>query len=191
VFAAAEEERWALVAETRAAFTRVVAIGCGALAVLAPVALRVLLPGGYDTAELGATAAVTAFAVMPFLSRQTAMVVLMQRQRTGPLAWSTIPAVVISLGLCLALVPPLGLVGAALATVAGFAAQAAILRRLAGRLAVIPSRGRETAISWASAAALSAAAAIAPAGGAWLAARVVAGLALASWLTVTVTRLIR
>ena len=65
---------------------------------------RSCCPAATTSRELGATSAVTAFAVMPFMSRQTSIVLLMQRQRTAPLAWATIPAAAISLGLCVVLV---------------------------------------------------------------------------------------
>ncbi len=177
IYRAKQGERWRVLAETTAALYPLAALAAGGLALLAPLALMVAAPPAYDPADLTPVSAIVAFAVIPYITYLSAVHIVFWRGRTGVLALSTPIAAAVNLALVLVLVGPLGLEGAALATVVAYGLLALLVHLRARRMAEVPWR-RSTALrATAIAAALTLAGAFGPTEGLWLGVRGVAGAA--------------
>jgi len=136
----AGRERWSLLADTGA--TVVVAAGAAgaAVAVAAPVLLTLSAPGEYQPDDLVHVVAGIAIAAPLFASYTASVLCLIAAGRTAALMWITPAVAVLNIALNLALLPELGLGGAAIATVAAYGAQAFLVRRATNRIAAVPWR---------------------------------------------------
>ena len=189
VFRAPEEHRWAALADTTAAISRVAAAGAALTAIGAPLALVVLAPARYEPLDLAVVSALIALAAVPFVTYCSHLHILLWHGRTFVLAWVTPLVALVNVGANLALVPVLGLVGAAVATVISYALQATLVGVAARRLGSVPWRVRafiEASVVSGSAVAV---AAVVPARGAWLGVRAAVAAALFVWLVRVVVRL--
>lgn len=191
IYGAPEEERWRLLADTSATVTRLAALVCGGIAIGAPLALRVAAPASYDPASLTPVVAIVAGTLMLLVLYLSNVHITFQQRRTGILAWAAPVAAVFNIGLNVVLVPVMSLTGAAVATLLAYWLFALLLQRRGSQLADVPWDHGQTRRAWVVAAALVAAGALAPTGGYWLAARLVAGLALLGVFGNEVRKLVR
>lgn len=145
-FGAEEHLRWQSLAETAALVTRLAALTCGVIALLARPLLSVVVPPDYDLSSLAEITAVLSLATLPWATYLPRSQVLFWTKHTRPLAWITPAAAILNLALVAALLPPFGLVGAAAATVLAIGFQAAATNVAASRVADVPWRwGSEAA----------------------------------------------
>lgn len=141
-FGAEEHLRWRSLAETAAMVTRLAALACGVIALLARPLLAVVAPADYDPGFLAEITAVLALSTMPWSTYLPRSQVLFWTKHTKPLAWITPAAAVLNLALVAALLPPFGLVGAGAATVLAIGFEAVAMDRAAARVADVPWRRR-------------------------------------------------
>lgn len=147
VFGVADGERWQLLARTAVETLRVVSIAIAAIAIGAPCALAVLAPSDYDVSGLGSVSALVALSTLPYFWVSLNSTVLIWSGRTSVFALATPVSVGFNLLLCALLIPPLGLEGAALATLAGYLLLAALTWFGSRSLASVPWDLRVLAIA--------------------------------------------
>lgn len=138
VFGVADSERWGLLAKTAVETLRVVAIAIAAIAIGAPCALAVLAPSDFDVSGLGDVCALVALSTLPYLWVSLNSTILVWHGRTSVFALATPVSVAFNLLLCALLIPPLGLEGAAVATLAGYLLLALLTWFGARSLAAVP-----------------------------------------------------
>jgi O-antigen/teichoic acid export membrane protein len=189
VFGVAEERRWSTLADTTDAVYRVAAIGAAATAVGAPVALVVLTPPEYEPLDLAPVSALVALSAVPFVMYCANLQVILWHGRTLALAWLTPLVAAVNVAANFALIPILGLRGAAVATVIAYVLQALALRAFAQRLRDVPWRRRAFVEACVLTVGAVAAGVVLPTGGAWLALRAAAALALAALLAGAAARM--
>lgn len=153
-FGAEEHLRWKSLAETAALVTRMAALACGVIALLARPLLSVVAPSDYDPGFLAEITAVLALSTLPWATYLPRSQVLFWTKHTKPLAWITPAAAVLNLALVAALLPPFGLVGAGAATVLAIGFEAAAMDIAASRVAEVPWRWSSEAAHYALGAAL-------------------------------------
>jgi len=141
-FGAEEHLRWRSLAETAALVTRLAALICGLIALLARPLLSIVAPSEYDPTFLAEITAVLALSSLPWATYLPRSQVLFWTKHTKPLAWITPSAAVLNLALVAVLLPPFGLVGAAAATVLAILYEAVVMDLAAGRVASVPWRWR-------------------------------------------------
>ncbi|HEX6755278.1 MAG TPA: oligosaccharide flippase family protein [Mycobacteriales bacterium] len=174
-------ERWLLAARSRDELYRILVPVLLGVTLAAPVLLRVVAPASFRPAGLLAVVFLVAVASVPLAAVGASGRALVSVRRSHPLAVAAVLAAAANVGLNLLLVPAVGLVGAAVATVAAFALQA-VLQRMA-----LPARPRWPASGPAVLAAVTAAVAVAglsvllPQTGGWNAARFLVALACLPW----------
>jgi O-antigen/teichoic acid export membrane protein len=139
-FGAEEHLRWRSLAETAAMVTRLAALACGAIALLARPLLSIVAPSDYDPTFLAEITAVLALSTLPWSTYLPRSQVLFWTKHTKPLAWITPAAAILNLALVAALLPPFGLVGAGAATVLAIGFEAVAMDLAAGRVADVPWR---------------------------------------------------
>ena len=137
-FGAEEHLRWRSLAETAAMVTRLAALACGVIALLARPLLSIVAPSDYDPTFLAEITAVLALSTLPWSTYLPRSQVLFWTKHTKPLAWITPAAAILNLALVLALLPPFGLVGAGAATVLAIGFEAVAMDLAAGRVADVP-----------------------------------------------------
>jgi O-antigen/teichoic acid export membrane protein len=138
IFGSGRETRWRFLADSAVDVLRVAAPVIAAIAVGAPCALAVFAPSDYDLAGLGTVSALVALASLGYLGYVTQANVIVWRGRTAVLAVATPLAAALNIALCFLLIPPMGLDGAALATLIAYAFLAWITWLRARRLASVP-----------------------------------------------------
>lgn len=177
-----EDVRWSFFADSAVAIARVVALVSAAFGLAAPIALEVLAPSDYDLSGLGEVSALVAASAIPYLWYLTGLNVVIWQGRSGILAIATPVAVTFNLVLCAILIPPMGLVGAALATLAAYLLLGAMTWVRARSMAEVPWDAKALALAAAPAAAGLAVALALPEDGLWLIVRgaLAAGFALAA-----------
>ncbi len=129
----------ASVHERARALTRSVAGAACLAALLGALATELTAVGGGD--DFGTAAGLVPLLVLALVLFSTTVAVqstMLIHRRTGPMAVHTAIAAVVNLGACLVLVPRWGAVGAAAATVVGFAYLAVGLYVAAGRIERVP-----------------------------------------------------
>ena len=189
VYGAQDEDRRAdVLAQTTAALYPLAAIVAGGIALLAPVALVVAAPGDYEPLALTPVTAIVALSVVPYVGYLSNVHLIFWRRKTGVLGWSTPLAAAVNVALTVALVPVIGLAGAALATVVSYAGQALLVRRARIKLQRVPWRAGVATRAWLGGGALVAAGALLPPDGVWLVLRIAGGLVLLAAFAVTVRR---
>lgn len=190
LFGSDEDRRWPLLAESAVEVARVVALANAALALGAPIALEIFAPADYDLAGLGAVSALVAASGLPYLWYATSYNVIVWRGRTGILGIATPVTAAFNLGLCALLIPPLGVEGAALATLLAYCLLATLIWARSRHLAEIPWDLRALATSAIPVLIAVPLALILPADGAWLALRglVAAALGVAALILLTASR---
>lgn len=120
VYGADDSRRWAVHrAITRLVWT-VAAASAIVLGALAPILLRLVAPGEYSPAALTPVTATIGATVAPYVLYLTAAVILFQERKSGVLALATPVVAALNVALNLWLVPRVGLMGAALATLVSY-----------------------------------------------------------------------
>lgn len=140
ILGAKESDRWEELASTALLVHRLAAGVACFIALLSPIALEIAVPAGYEVAGLVAPVSLIAVSAL-FMSAYLAGIhVVFHARRTGALAWISPLAACANIALNLALIPRMGLMGAALATVAAYGLQAGFVRLVAHRVATVPWR---------------------------------------------------
>jgi O-antigen/teichoic acid export membrane protein len=136
-FASEDSSRWKSLARTTTDVTRLASLLAGGLALTAPLGLLILAPASYGRDGLIAVTGLIAASAVPWSMYLPRLQILLWEQRTRPLLWISPAAAAINLLAAVLLVPPFGLVGAGVATVLAFAAQA-LFAHLATRSTPVP-----------------------------------------------------
>lgn len=138
IFGAEEEGRWSFLAASGVEITRIAAWAAAALSLAAPLALRLFAPADYDVAGLGTISLIVAVSALPYLWYLSSSNLAVWHARTGRIALASIAAVLLNLGLCVALIGPFGLEGVAAATLLAYLFLGAATWRWTRPLAAIP-----------------------------------------------------
>jgi O-antigen/teichoic acid export membrane protein len=136
-FSARDSSRWNSLAATATDVTRLASLLAGGLALTAPLGLLILAPPSYGLDGLVAVTGLIAASAVPWSMYLPRLQILLWEERTRPLLWISPAAAAINLLGAVLLVPPFGLVGAGVATVLAFAAQA-FFAHLATRSTPVP-----------------------------------------------------
>jgi O-antigen/teichoic acid export membrane protein len=112
VYADEDDGRWTTLVATTVPLARVVAAVVGAVALAAPLGLRILAPASYGTDELADVATLVAASALFDFAYLAAVHVLFKRKRTGVLLLAMPVAAALNVGLNLALLSSWGLRGA-------------------------------------------------------------------------------
>jgi O-antigen/teichoic acid export membrane protein len=140
IMSAPDDDRWAFLARTMRPIMWVAVICTVGLGLLAPLVVHVLAPASFgyrEMARLIQIIALTAPAQVVYLGAAS---VIFNQKRTTPLAFSTPIAAALFVGMSLAFVSWWGVLGMAIAKVAGFALLAVATMVAAGRVADVPWR---------------------------------------------------
>ena len=105
----------------------------------APEILHIIVPGAYQ--DSAAPGALLAFAAVATGAYQIASLGLSLDMRTDLLGWTALVAAIVTVALALMFVRPLGLLGVAIATLAGYTVSTIMAYILAQRLLPLPFRG--------------------------------------------------
>jgi O-antigen/teichoic acid export membrane protein len=134
IFAVSDHaERGAVLAAGRDTLYRLLIPVVVGLSVGSPIVLRIWAPPEYRPDDLLVVTAVVIVAVLPYTAGLTASRALLAEGRTARIAVATLVAAVANIVLNLALVPPYGLVGSALATLLAYAGLQQLLARTGGQ----------------------------------------------------------
>ena len=188
VYGASDEQRWTVLAETTSAVMRLMVLVAGGLALAAPVALDLAAPPSYALDGLGNVSALTAASVIPFTWYLANVNTIFWTGKTRVLAWASPLTAASNIGLNFLLVPPLGLAGAALATLLSYVLLAALIWRRARQLAAVPwEAGRLTAMLGFAVATISVAL-VMPEHGWWIVPRLAAAAVMAMIVVVSIAK---
>lgn len=138
LYGSAEEVRWSFLADSATEFGRVIGFAVAMLALGAPIALAAFAPNAYDLDGLGSVSALVAASALPYLGYAAISNVVIWQGRTSILAWTTPVIAAVNIALCALLIPAIGLVGAALATLISYVLLAWLTWACSRRLAEIP-----------------------------------------------------
>jgi O-antigen/teichoic acid export membrane protein len=166
-----------VLARSRDAIVGLVVAGMVALTMASPLLLALWVPPSYDPEDLLLVTALGAISALPMAGVQMASQVLLLRNRTLPIAVAALVAAVVNLGLNLALVPTLGIEGAATVTFCCYGLQLLIVQCVASSIASVPQPSARFVVLVLGGAVASLGSAWLPAHGPALALRVVAALA--------------
>lgn len=145
IYSAPRSDRWTLLSITTLSILRALAAASALLALSLPLLLRLLAPPSYDPEEMTQVAGIVALAVVPYVAYAAYSHVLTWKGRTGVFAWAALASAVVNLALVTVLVPPLGLVGAAIATTVGYAVLSVLITAYGRRVVAVPWQIRECA----------------------------------------------
>ena len=146
----------------------------------APIILRVWAPASYRPDELQFVVSLVLVTIIPFAAQLAVTRTLMTEGRTGAIGFAAFLAAVVNVLLNLVLVPSLGLVGSAIATLVAYLFLYAVLA-FAGRDASPGSTPRGLQLQLFAVAAIALLAAAVPNTGIVLVLRVLVGLAAVAW----------
>jgi O-antigen/teichoic acid export membrane protein len=184
-----DEHRGAVLAASRDALYKLLAPAMVALSLGSPLLLRLWAPPEFRTDQLLLVTAVVIVSAVPYAAALSVTRGLLARNATGTVATATVVAALANVVLNFALIPGLGLTGAALATLAAFALQHLLLLlrdRRSHRLNRRPGSGLvQTAVS-VCLALLAVALPVTPGG---LALRCVLAIACIPWFALVVHRI--
>jgi O-antigen/teichoic acid export membrane protein len=166
VYGTAPADRPVVAEQTRRLLLSLGGYGAAAVALAAPPVLVGLIPSEYRPQDLFAVTAVVALCVLPLIAQQGASHLLTAAERAGVLAVTAVAAAVLNVVATLLLVPVLGLLGAAVATLLTYVVWASVLTAAARRLAEAQIRFRP--VPWVVALAGAAAGWLLPVTGVWL-----------------------
>jgi O-antigen/teichoic acid export membrane protein len=186
-----DERRWRVHADTYLAVQIVAAFLAGALTLVGPPLLSVATPSTYLEARLGGVIALVAVSAFPWTIYAGGMQLLLWRGQTRSLAWITPVAAVLNVLLVVVLLPPLGLSGAALATLIAYGVLAYLVRRAVPR--DVPMRSFTVPIvrAWLAAGVLVLVGVFMPATDAWVAPRLVIAALATVGFVIPVLKLVR
>lgn len=147
IYGADESDRWRVLADTAAAILGVMSLIALGLGLAAPVALDLIAPSDYELAGLGAVSTLVAVSVVPYVLYLASSHVVFWVGATAVLAWATPLTAAVNVGLNFILIPPLGLTGAAVATLGCYVLLAGLVWWRATDLANVPWRWTSMATS--------------------------------------------
>lgn len=143
VYAAPEETRWQVLAETTRTVLRLAALAAAGIAFTAPLGLLIVAPAdSYALTPLVPVVALTAAATVPMVLYLASVHVVFWSGRTAALLWIAPVAVTAALTAKALLFPRAGLLGVAAVTVVAFALLAALVAARRRGLATVPWTGR-------------------------------------------------
>jgi O-antigen/teichoic acid export membrane protein len=171
---AREDNRWEILRTTSAVVHLVAGITATMLALAAPLALLIAAPASYGRSGLVPVAAIVAFSALPYATCSTYFQAVFVSGRTRVMAVAAPVAAMVNIGLNFALLHAVGLIGAAVATAAGYAVLPAVVAVVAHRIAPLGDASREALRTWLLAAPFVAAGAVIPAGALGATARIAA-----------------
>jgi O-antigen/teichoic acid export membrane protein len=140
IMAARDDDRWEFVSRTVRPILWVASACALVVALLAPLAVRVLAPPEFGHEQLARLVQVIVLCALAQVIYLGASSVIFNQKRTTPLAVSTPLAAVVFLAVSVPLVTGLGVAGMAVAKVLGFVALAVATLVAAGRVARVPWR---------------------------------------------------
>ena len=120
--------RWRVIAASRDGVFSLVAWAVLGITVAAPSLLRVFAPSAYEQEHLVSVVALIGLAAFPVAAAAASSQMLVTIRWSVPIAWASATAVAVKIVATFALIIPLGLDGAALATFLALLAQAVVLR---------------------------------------------------------------
>ena len=120
--------RWRVIAASRDGVFSLVAWAVLGITVAAPALLRVFAPSAYEQEHLVSVVALIGLAAFPVAAAAASSQMLVTIRWSVPIAWASATAVAVKIVATFALIIPLGLDGAALATFLALLAQAVVLR---------------------------------------------------------------
>ena len=120
--------RWRVIAASRDGVFSLVAWAVLGITVAAPSLLRVFAPSAYEQEHLVSVVALIGLAAFPVAAAAASSQMLVTLRWSVPIAWASATAVAVKIVATFALIIPLGLDGAALATFLALLAQAVVLR---------------------------------------------------------------
>ena len=120
--------RWRVIAASRDGVFSLVAWAVLGITVAAPSLLRVFAPSAYEQEHLVSVVALIGLAASPVAAAAASSQMLVTIRWSVPIAWASATAVAVKIVATFALIIPLGLDGAALATFLALLAQAVVLR---------------------------------------------------------------
>jgi O-antigen/teichoic acid export membrane protein len=138
VYADEDDGRWSTLTTTAVPLARLVGFVVAAVALTAPIGLRILAPASYGTNELTDVAVIVAASTLFDFVYLAAVHVLFKRKRTAVLLVAMPAAATLNVVLNLLLLEAWGLRGAAVATLAGYGLLALITARASRRVAAVP-----------------------------------------------------
>jgi O-antigen/teichoic acid export membrane protein len=168
VYGTSAKRRWGVHSDTLAAVQVLAALVASILALAGPPLLQLATPPSYHASSLPGVVATVAISAFPWIVYGGATQILLWHKRTRPLAWITPLAAVVNVVLVALLLPPLGLEGAALATLLAYSLLAALSRHAVGDLAPMRNFPRRTVVAWTSTLGLAAVGGLSPVTGIWL-----------------------
>jgi O-antigen/teichoic acid export membrane protein len=177
---AARERRWEILHSTSRAVHLIAALVAAAIAIATPLGLLVAAPASYGRGNLVAVSAVVAFSILPYATSCTFFHAIFLEGRTKIMALAAPLAVLVNVGVNVALLRATGLVGASIATVASYAFLAVFAAWAAQRVVRLPGTMLDSLAAWLIAAPLVAAGAWIPLGFGGTALRLLLGAALAA-----------
>jgi O-antigen/teichoic acid export membrane protein len=177
---ARDENRWEILRATSAVVHLLSGIAAITLALAAPLALAIAAPPSYGRNGLVAVAAIVAFSALPYATCSLYFQTVFVSGRTRVMAVAAPVAAAVNIGLNLVLLHAIGLIGAAVATVAGYAVLPTVVAVPAHRIAPLAGASRDALRAWLLAAPFVVAGAVIPAGVLGAAARVTAMLVAAT-----------
>jgi O-antigen/teichoic acid export membrane protein len=171
---AREENRWEILRATSGVVHLVSGITAITLALAAPLALLIAAPASYGRSGLVPIAAIVAFSALPYATCSLYFQAVFVSGRTRVMAVAAPVAAAVNIGLNLWLLHAIGLIGAAVATAAGYAVLPAVVAVVAHRVAPLTGASRDAVRAWLLVAPFVAAGAVIPAGVLGAAARIAA-----------------
>jgi len=145
---AVESQRWEILAATSRTVHRMVAFVAGAIALGAPFALIVVAPNSYGRAGLVPVSAIVTFSVLPYVTCTTYFQAVFVKGKTRVMAIAAPIAAAANIAINIVLLPEIGLVGAAIATVAAYAILPVVVAPVAYRLVPLPGVLRDALSAW-------------------------------------------
>lgn len=188
VFGAPEERRWSTLAETTKPVLRIALLLAVGLALTAPLALELIVPDTYETSGLAMVAALAALSAIPFAWYLANVHIVIWQGSTLALAIITPLCAGLNVALNFLLLPPLGLAGAALASLLSYGLLSLLVGLFARRLAPVRWPRRDLAAVVALAVALGGFATLVPEDGGWLVGRLLLAVVAAVPLVMLLSR---
>lgn len=127
VYGAPSERRWSVLNATEVEIMAVGALAAAGIGLGAPYVLMLLAPSGYDPRALAPVAAVVALCTLPYISYLADAHVVFFERRPWLFAWMTPLTAASNLLLAIVLVPAIGLMGAAVASLTAYLLMAAMV----------------------------------------------------------------
>ena len=127
------EQRTAIIRQVGEILQGLAMVAVAGVALLGPIILPLVLSAQYHPLALARVADVVALGALAYVPYMAGGQVLFATTKTRPMSWITPTAVVVELAAGVALVPLLGLVGAAIASTVAYACQAGLTLRVAAR----------------------------------------------------------